>query len=454
MRVAAFPFAQNLYGDAVVRAEMSERFAEEPRALVSYREVWQFGPLPFYVNMAVMQAWGDRDAAPRAVSLVAGTATVAPLYRLAAAVAGPVAAGWAGLAFAVYGMHVQASTTAASEALFLLLLLWAIERFFAGRLAASCLLLNLAEAVRYDGWLYAPLIALLVLRRHGLRKAAAFAAGASVFPALWMLSNAAFARDALLPMRHVAAEHGRMAAAAAAEWGEGPYRAAALVYWPAALLLTLTPVVAALAFRGAWRMRRTAWELLLLAWVPALLFTVRGALLLSFWPLARFTLACGLLMLPFLAAGSEGLPQLSKRLLTWSAVALALALPAAEMAISWNRTGPLAAAARRISPVTRLSPALAGAADWLRENAEEGDVLYVDRAANYDDIPVVYHAGLPEERVIRRRWPDFPARIARTPPTVLATHDMGELLRDGATQGYARAAAYPPFTFWRRLERK
>src|SRR6266702_4751565 len=112
---------------------------------------------------------------------------VSPRRLLLAALAAAAAARLPALGLSLSPVHIQASTTAASEAPFLALLLGATALLLGGRLAASALLLAAAGMVRYDGWLYLPLFAgWLLLRRVPLSRVALFCALAALPVPLWL----------------------------------------------------------------------------------------------------------------------------------------------------------------------------------------------------------------------------------------------------------------------------
>ena len=94
----------------------------------------------------------------------AGIAVLLPFLSLARRLVGPAAAELATFLLAVSPLHVQASTTAASEALYLLLWVCELERLLTAldcrrlrTFAIAGLLASLAAVTRYDAWLALPL---------------------------------------------------------------------------------------------------------------------------------------------------------------------------------------------------------------------------------------------------------------------------------------------------------
>ena len=131
LRLALFGFAENKHGDAPMRALIAERMVLEPASAAVPRTYCQFGPL----HTTLMRPFIALDPlAPRSsryLSLLAGIAVLFPFLAFARRLVGQPAAELATFALAVSPLHLQASTTAASEALYLLLWVSALERFLA-----------------------------------------------------------------------------------------------------------------------------------------------------------------------------------------------------------------------------------------------------------------------------------------------------------------------------------
>jgi 4-amino-4-deoxy-L-arabinose transferase-like glycosyltransferase len=437
-RLPALLLGMEHYGDGPVRVELAERWAKAPHLWRGFSEAFQYGPLHLTFLGGALELWPDRLWAPRVFSLLCGLAAIWLLFRIARRLFGLDAALVAALGLALSPLHVQASTTAASEAPFLLLLLAGIDLLLSDRLLASALLLACAGMVRYDGWLYVPLLAgWLLVRRVPLSRAALFCAVALLPVPLWLWQNARFTGDWLAPIHHIDRDHQALAATAIAWFGQLRWRAYCLVYWPLAVLLISTPVLGLLSLAGAaralWR-RSPGFELAALAWIPAAYFTVRGVVFGDFRPLSRFALVAAALSLPFAWSTLAGLAPRWRAATAAIAAAFLLGTPAALALASYGRNGALAEWARPISPISSVPPGIAQASRWLRAHARPDDVLLLDSAWHYLDIPLAFSSGMPDDRIARLRWPDFDDRIARTPPTLAVLLYQGRLRweKDGA----------------------
>jgi 4-amino-4-deoxy-L-arabinose transferase-like glycosyltransferase len=416
------------YGDAPVRIEIAERWAAQPHLWRGFLETYQFGPLHLTLVGALVRLLGDRVLAARALSMVCGLLGVWLLGRIASRERGEGAAFWAALALALSPLHVQASATGASEAVFLALLLGALWLALLEQAFLAAVLLGAAGLVRYDGWMYVPLFAaLFVVRKRDPLRALGFCAVAAAPALFWMWVNARYAGDPLAPIRHIDRDHLSLAKMMIGWFGAFRYRLYGLTYWPIAVCVIATPVLGVCALFGAARalLRRDAgWELVAIAWIPAAYFSFRTAVLLDFRPMTRFAMVAAALSLPF---AGEVLARLAKPARAF-AVAVAVATPVFLAAVSWNRTGGLAEWARPISPIGSLPPGIAEAARWLKENAREDDTVLLDGVWDYLDIPLAFASGLPDPQWDRAAWKvDFEERLARRPPTLAVLIYQGEL---------------------------
>lgn len=448
-RLAVFPWNENLAGDAIVRTWLAHYWLGQPHFIGSFDQGGlQFGPLHIYLLALFELVVPALEQSGRVLSLVVGAATALPLFALTRRLFGREAASWAIVAFGLWGLHVQASTTAASEALNLLLVTSALALLQAWRdegrrasLLATALVLNLACATRYDSWLLVPMSAGVVWwQSRRWQTAAWFAFASSAFAIAWMGGNWLDRGNPLFPFVFIDAFHRAWFPSEAARWGAWGYRLICLGFWPGAAVVTLTPLIAAAGFVGlrrAWRERRDTRWLVLFVIGPAALYTVRAVAFSSFAPLVRFTMKEVLLLLPFVWFGAQPvLAQLSPRgarALVGLALGMAIAWPAW---LGWycfrtDGTGP--DTLRAIAPTSTNAPRLMRVARWLKAEGAAGTAgLLVDRdPRDYDDMNIAFFSGFPYERLARRRSVIFEQRVASNHLGFVVRFEGGRLEEEG-----------------------
>ncbi|NBD11488.1 hypothetical protein GTY96_21210 [Corallococcus sp. c25j21] len=449
-RMGVFFLNENLFGDAVVRTELAERWLADPHVITSYKDgTFQFGPLHLYLVGAVLSVF-ERDVAGRLVSLVFGVLSVVPLFALTRRLFGWRAGVAAGLAFSAWGMHLQFSTTAGSEAvsLFFMLCVFAlvaegVEENRFQPLFWGAVLLNFACALRYDAWMYIPLLTVALVfssedRVASLTRAVGFGLVCLPFPLLWMQGNELAHGDPFFPIKAVDAFHQQWVVDSGGAGGPLGWRLQQLGFWPAVALFTLTPGVALLGGWGmvkAWKQHPETRWLVVMAVVPALYFTFRAAVLLSFVPLARFTVTQLVLLPVFLApgfaavVGSRGV--LARRLVVGVSAVLAMVMPVALGIYTFRTEGGLHDSLRPVSPTSTNPVAVMQVARFLKEEvASRGGAAAIDDDPRYMDLQVAFFSGLPEMRMARVRWDTFRQRMQDARPDVLVRFDQGKLVKD------------------------
>ncbi len=237
-----------------MRALIAERMVLEPASAAVPRTYCQFGPL----HTSLMRPFVALDRfAPRStryLSFLAGIAVFFPFLAFARRLVGQAHAELAAFMLAVSPLHLQASTTAASEALYLLLWVGALERLLSalesGRLrtfAVSGLLASLAAVTRYDAWLALPLMVVAAWwLSPGRRKAVApglvtFSLAAALLPVAWLAWGALAGGDPLFFAHYIEADHAGLAATAVARYGVVLGRLRQLGVWSLAFVAAMTP---------------------------------------------------------------------------------------------------------------------------------------------------------------------------------------------------------------------
>lgn len=449
-RLVVFPVNENLYGDAVARTELAERWLREPHLIRSFGDgAYQFGPLHLYLVGAALTVL-DREHAGRAVSLLFGVLSVVPLFALTRRLFGWRAGVWACLAFSAWGIHLQMSTTAASEAVALFFMLsvfalfaQALEENRFGPLFGAAMVLNLACALRYDAWMHIPLLTVVPLlwrkdKVAGATMAVAFGLLCLPFPLWWMQGNELAHGDPFYPVTFIDDFHRNWVASTrgwATDWW---LRVHGLGFWPAVAFFTLTPGVALLGvvgMRRAWRERPETRWLVLLALVPTAYYTFRSAVLLNFLPLGRFTVTQVVLMLPFVMLGFltcvRAWGAQVGRAIAGGSIALAVAMPLGLGLYTFRAEGGWRDTLRPVSPTSTNPELVRRTASWLKtEVAQQGKSLVLDSDDQYLDLQIGFFAGLPDARVVRLRWPGFRERFEMKRPEFLVRFEQGALIRE------------------------
>ena len=441
------------YGDAPVRVEAAERWVLSPHLWRGFSETFQYGPLHLTMLGAALRLHPDRFLTPRLVSLAFGLLSVWMLFLLARRACGTQAAWLAGAGLSLDTVHLQASTSAASEAVFLGLFLLCLEllaravaiplsaddappsRVHTAPLLGAALALGAAGLVRYDGWIMAALLCGLLLlrvraRRLRLLDLALFTLVTALPALFWMRQNLLDSGDPLRPLHHVNLDHRALADQAVGWFGSVRYRLYCAGYWPINVLVLSSPLLGLFSLWGAlralWR-RSAGWELAALAWVPAAYFTVRGAVLLDFRPMSRFVLTSAALSLPFAWGALEDTARFFsrsdpeqegpwRRALVSATLSLAIATPLFFFAASYGQNSSLAEWARPLSPISSVPPGVAQAARYLRENAKPGQYVLLDGVWDYLEIPLAFESGLPETQFIRRSYDNFEQKLTQVTP--------------------------------------
>jgi hypothetical protein len=444
LRAALFPFEKNVGGDAIARTWLAFDWAAHPHLPVAFTDgVRQFGPLHIVLMGWLATIWRDAPAAGRALSLVVGVASIVPLMALARRFFSERAAVVAACVFSVWGLHVQCSTTAASEALCCFLVLSALALLESGAatrrllpLALAGIAATLACATRYDVWLWAPFFVVRVaLATRSVRLTLLFATIAAAFPVLWMVGNARATGDPLYPIHDIEAFHRAWHVTETAYWGAARMRGLTLVFWPALAALSLSPLVALTGTIGAAlavRRRHPSWWLVALPVGTLAFYTGRALFAASFVPLARFAVNDLALLCLFVEPGAAWLaPRL--KVAPARACAAVVASAALWMAAlgAYTTLSPqrFADSLVPISPCSRHLHRLEAAIDAVQRTTRGGSgILVVDSDPDgYDELALAFESGLPHAQIASFRDASFEASLARGPARWLVRFDGGPL---------------------------
>ncbi|MEA2699383.1 MAG: hypothetical protein QOI66_3654 [Myxococcales bacterium] len=424
IRVALFPFADNKQGDAPMRALIAQRLNIDAQAAGDPRTYCQFGPLHMTLMRPFLWLDPDLSRSSRELSLLAGLLTFMPFLRLARRLAGQPAADLAGFALAVSPLHIQLSITAASEALYLLLVVAALDQLLTalddprprwGRYALAGLFASLSSVTRYDAWVMWPVAATAaawwwgrgpaargpMLRGAVLGGLALFVGVAALLPAAWLLWSGVVAHDPFFFARYISNDHAHLGAAITDQYGSAGARGRQLGIWILSFAAAMTPPMlwgAARALR-TWRALTASHKLVVFtALAPPLLYVVDGLVSLHFEPLSRFALVPGVLLLP-LAAGqwlsslSLSTSDAAARARRWVA-ASALLGSVAVLVVAWTGADRCWGGAESLGPLTRLDDEDRRLAAYLQQHRLPGEPIMVD-PLQFVDIAVTEASGTP-----------------------------------------------------------
>jgi len=200
VKLALYPFSQQVDADAVSRILTSEAWAGDPHWIVT--GVW--APFHYYLNGLVIMLFQSRDAAPVLVNILFSVLTLFPLYYFTRREFSHNGAVAVTFFFAIspvvfrYSFLVMAETPALFFiALTMNQLSLALRNLKWKDFVLAGFFLTLASGFRYEAWLLIALFGLLILI-HGRRKQAlVFGLAASVFPLTWMIQNYLATGDAM-----------------------------------------------------------------------------------------------------------------------------------------------------------------------------------------------------------------------------------------------------------------
>jgi 4-amino-4-deoxy-L-arabinose transferase-like glycosyltransferase len=451
LRLALFPFAENKHGDAPMRALIAERLVLDPASAAQPRTYCQFGPLHTTLMRPFIALDHDVPRSSRYLSLLAGIAVFFPFLSLARRLVGGPHALFAGLVLAVSPLHLQASTTASSEALYLLLWVGSLERLLAaldggrlGAFVAAGLLASLAAVTRYDAWLALPMVVLAawVLPRRSpappatgghVRGLLAFSAAAALLPAVWLVWGQVANGDPFFFAHYISSDHADLAAGMAAKYGPLLGRARQVGVWALAFVAAMTPVGVGLAIAALARRPRLppAMGIVLMAALgPPAVYLARGLATQSFEPLARFGLVPGALLLPLAATA---LPAGRTAAFRWATLLASGAFSLVVWLVATAGGGRIWAGAESMGALTRLDAEDRDVAADLRKIRPPGARVMIEPLA-FAEIGIAHAAGLPWQEAVT-------LTITRTPRGTV----RDSLLSTGALLmvGYDQPGGWP-----------
>lgn len=330
-RLIAWPHSDVVNADAVSRALIGESYMHYPGW--SGDGVWP--PLHFYLNGLFAVLCGSRVIGSVLANILLGSAIVFPVFAFARRWSDDAVATAVAVLVVFEPLVFRNSLQGLSEVPFLFFTACAFNSLSAAQTtsgraslrnaAVAGLFLTVAAGMRYEAWLLVPLLAGIVMISRRWKLAAVFVAAAMIFPVAWMITGQVTHGDPFTGLGPLLDWRSNVNNPTIAT-DQLLLRTA---FFPASILVALSPVVIALGVGGAaWAVIRN--ELSREQWPWLLLFPVflvimidearHGDLLLQH----RFSMTLVLLFIPFITLGlsllkpKAGVPVIALLLAAWT----------------------------------------------------------------------------------------------------------------------------------------
>jgi hypothetical protein len=427
VRSVSFVLSKNYDGDAIIRTMMGADWLRDPFIITHANPVtWVFGPLHYYLIGLSLLVWDNLWYSPRLVSLILGTLTIIPFYYLIEPRLGKKAATYATSFFCLYTLHVRYSAVATSEAPYLFLLIVSIFLFFRfrdggkiGFLLLSAAFLNLATMMRYDAILFVAILGILLLvnqdgkprfelTANNLQKVVLFAFVSLVFIVIWLVGDFRFNQDAFYSISTAQADHLTLIKDNIARRGYLLNTLYNLLFWPAVIFLSLSPVIFVLAliglFKSAIRLKHV--DLLALFLVVYVSYAYQSTIGESLAPFARYSTTLGVFLLPFAGAGLSSLitsiSEKKGRLLASFSFASMVLCFAIMIPLGVPGKPYLRDKISSVSPVTFLPYYVEELITWVDQNVSSSETIILDSHA-HESILIRFYSKLSDQQV-KMRW--------------------------------------------------
>ncbi|MCJ7508057.1 MAG: glycosyltransferase family 39 protein [candidate division Zixibacteria bacterium] len=452
----SFCFSKNyIDGDAITRTVMAIKWLEHPFYISAANKVsWVFGPLHCYLNALGLFIWNNPLYSPRLVSLIFSCAAVVPFYFLVKKFFPNKGALLASLSFSLISLRLQSSAIAVSEGINIFFVLSAIYYFFRYKedrklkyIFICAFFINLACMMRYDSWLLIPLLGILLLLKGDLKENFSgfgftfqamkifliFLILSSFFPISWMVGNYLKNDDALYFL-HVAevlnAKQFNLNVINRNYLGNLAYN---LIFLPAVWFLSASPFIFILSIIGLigclFKNKGQGLYLILLAYI--LLFLYQFVFSGKMFPIARYTIIQGTLLLSFSSFGfaliSQRLNKFNSRLLLGGFLLSILVSLFLITFLGKPETQGFRQKLYSISPLTQHPKYITEIIDFLKEK----DDLLLDSRYFMDRLLVLYL--YPKKDGVYSEWSssaELISFIKRHKPSYIVYSDRNPYLRN------------------------
>lgn len=396
LRLTFLIFSDNFEFDGPGRILIALNWLKAPHLIMA--GMW--GPLHTYLIAFSIVVWNDPTFSPQLVSLILGSLTVFPFFFLLKLLFNRNIALFSTLIFSVYTLHIRYSVLSMSEVPFTFFLFLSLYFFFKFKrdenkrytfLAFACISLNLACMLRYEGWLFIPLLSLFLLKEKKTHLLFFFVTS-MIFPAFWMIGNYYINADPLYSV-HLANTYQVVIVG----YNEGYTLYTALyrlIAWPRILTLTLTPIVAIFAFCGLIYslVKRKYVDLLFIFLVLYVIFTIQGitgSMLLN----PRYAIMLGMFLIPYSVLGLERISNLfnrNKKLQKAVISIFVLSLIISPLIIS--------SASPSLSPLPTAPPDAKKISVWIKENVKTEKKVVFDHY-QWNQPYIALYSGLNPDNI-------------------------------------------------------
>jgi len=418
LRLAFFLFFDNSFsheGESYSKINLVRVWIQHDK---SYPDI-NFGPLHTWLIYVLYSIFGAWIWPVRVFHLILGIATVPIFYLLTREEFGARIARIAGVFFAAFPVHLRGSPTGLTEVPYLFFFVIGLYAFFRvlnrrrdgwGWLALSAAAITAAGMLRFEAWLFLPVLCLLMVRRK-FWSAAVFGALCMVFPLVhmfmaWRITGqpTSFAKTSSLSFLQYMPNLPMYEKATGwfiSFWiGMGP---------PAVVLAVLGMLLAAV--------RRTTWSFAVLLLFPLAILQYKAMTNTIDPSLERYIVSLATLAFPYAALSLMRVGDWLKRGRGGWQRALPIliaAIAAVQVVMAWRQ-----------AEAARLPEDVRAATGYLREHATREDrVLPDQRFHPYVEL----ESGLPLEAFVSLEWtPDrkalnqeaFQRLLKDAPPTLI-----------------------------------
>ncbi len=397
-------------GDAHTRVYMAIEWLRAPFFISAPNQLtWVFGPLHCYLNAVVLSIWNSPLLAPRVLSWLLTSLAIVPLYGSLRALFNRRAACFSALLFCFYTLFIHSAAIAVSEGINLFLFFLSTWFFLRATesgawrdIVVTALALVAATMMRYDSWLLASFLTIWAVllklkpgvhasaRRFGWGQLLLLGTLAHSFIILWLVASWARFGDPLIFMHYSGNLDAPVIAAKIAEIGKLKYLLYNSAFLPAVMFLSLPFTSLVLSLVGVWEeLKRSTGSLLLwLLGVFVLFYFVTFVFSFERFPLARFTILPGAILLCFSGVGLERLQRNlrgARRALTgFLAIAVPLLVVVALGFFSRPGDSDWQEKLRAVSPLTNPPAYFPEMAKKLDDRLNAGADLVLD-CRNFND---------------------------------------------------------------------